>query len=102
MEFLIPLLGFLHYVLQLMIYVIIASAILSWLIAFNVINLNNQFVHTIWDTLNRLTEPMYRPIRRILPDLGGIDLSPIVVILIIIFVQSVVITGSIRTLANLS
>lgn len=101
MEFLIPLLGFVHYVLQLVIYVIIASAILSWLVAFNVINLNNQFVHTIWDTLNRLTEPMYRPIRRMLPDMGGIDLSPLVVILVIIFLQSVVINGTIRTLAGL-
>ena len=68
-------------------WIIIASAIFSWLFAFNVINARNQFVATIGDTLHRLTEPALRPIRRILPDLGGIDISPIILLLIIFFIQ---------------
>lgn len=63
--------------------VIVVQAILSWLIAFNVINVRNAFVRTIWVALDRLTGPLYRPIRRILPDFGGIDFSPLVVLLII-------------------
>jgi len=65
----------------------------SWLIAFNVINPYNQFVRTVWQALNALTEPLLRPIRRYMPDLGGIDLSPVVLLLAIFFVRSVVIRG---------
>ena len=75
-------------VLQLYIYVIVASAILSWLIAFEVINTRNRFVYTVVDTLHRLTEPALAPIRRIMPNLGGIDLSPVVLILLLIFAQN--------------
>jgi len=75
-------------IINLYIWIIIAGAILSWLIAFNVINLHNQFVYTIARTLDALTEPVLRPIRNILPDLGGIDVSPIVLILGLIFVQN--------------
>ncbi len=71
-------------------FIIIATAIISWLVAFNVINVRNDFVRTVWDTLTRLTEPVLRPIRQRLPDLGGIDVSPIVVLLIIFFVQRVI------------
>jgi YggT family protein len=56
---------------------------MSWLIAFNVVNFRNDLVRTIWDTLNRLTEPVLRPIRERLPNMGGVDISPIVVILLI-------------------
>lgn len=66
---------------------VIASAILSWLFAFNIVNPRNQFVGTIGEFLYRVTEPIYRPIRRVLPDLGGIDLSPLVVLLGIVFLQ---------------
>ena len=69
------------------IWILIISAILSWLIAFNVINTRNQFVSVIADALYRLTEPALRPIRRFLPNLGGIDISPIILILILIFLQ---------------
>ena len=86
-----PLIGFIVLVIDLYIWVVIASAILSWLVAFNVVNTNNRFVLSIADMLYRLTEPALRPIRSILPNLGGIDISPIIVILIIIFIQSVVI-----------
>lgn len=61
-------------------WIIIIQAILSWLIAFNVINTYNDFVRQIWGALDRMTRPLYRPIRRILPDFGGLDLSPLVVL----------------------
>lgn len=75
--------------INLYIWALIASAILSWLVAFNVINTNNRFVYTVGDFLYRITEPALRPIRRLLPNLGGIDISPIILILVLYFVQSV-------------
>ncbi|MGO4403637.1 YggT family protein [Bosea sp. RAF48] len=77
--------------LQIYVWLLIASAVLSWLIAFNVINTRNQFVSTVWDTLYRITEPALRPIRERLPNLGGIDISPIILVLIIYFIQSVIV-----------
>lgn len=77
-------------VLNIYVYVLIASAVLSWLIAFNVVNTRNQFVATLWDMLYRVTEPVLRPIRAILPNLGGIDVSPVVVLLIIFFIERVI------------
>jgi YggT family protein len=74
-------------VIQLYIYVLVASAILSWLIAFNVVNTRNQAVAMIADVLYRLTEPALAPIRRVLPNFGGLDISPVVVILLLVFVQ---------------
>lgn len=76
-----------YMVLQLYVWVIIISAIMSWLVAFNVINTRNQFVYTVGNVLYRLTEPALAPIRRFMPNLGGIDLSPIVLLLIIFFLQ---------------
>jgi YggT family protein len=69
--------------LRVLSYIIIAQAIISWLVAFNVINTTNDFVRSFLTALDRITEPLYRPIRRILPDFGGIDFSPIVVLLLI-------------------
>ena len=86
----IELLGFISSLITLYIYVIIASAVMSWLIAFNVVNPYNQVVRSIWQALNALTEPLLRPIRRWMPDLGGIDISPVVLILLCAFVQTVV------------
>jgi YggT family protein len=86
----IELLGFISSLITLYIYIIIAGAVMSWLIAFNVVNPYNQFVRSIWQALNALTEPLLRPIRRWMPDLGGIDISPVVLILLCAFVQSVV------------
>ena len=63
--------------------IIIAQAIISWLVAFNVINTHNDFVRSLLYALDRITEPLYRPIRKIMPDFGGIDFSPLVVLLII-------------------
>ena len=77
-------------VLDLYVWLLIASAILSWLIAFNVVNTRNAFVHTVADFLYRITEPALRPIRNFLPNLGGIDISPIILILIIMFLERVI------------
>lgn len=84
-----PLFQIVLWVLDAYIWVVIISAILSWLIAFNVVNTRNQAVYLIGNTLYRLTEPALRPIRRIMPNLGGIDLSPVVLILLISFIQMV-------------
>jgi YggT family protein len=77
-------------VLQIYVWLLIAAAVLSWLVAFNVVNTRNQFVSTIGDFLYRITEPVLRPIRSVMPNLGGIDISPVIVILIIFFLQSVI------------
>jgi YggT family protein len=69
---------------------LIAAAILSWLVAFNVVNTRNHFVASIGEFLFRITEPALRPIRNILPNLGGIDISPVILILIIFFIQNVI------------
>jgi YggT family protein len=74
-------------VLELYIWVIIASVVLSWLIAFNVINTGNSFVHQIGDFLHRATEPALRPLRGFLPNLGGIDIAPVVLILLLVFAR---------------
>ena len=73
-------------------WIIIASAIFSWLYAFNVINPRNQFVGSIGNMLFRLTEPALRPIRRFMPDLGGIDISPIILLLILFFIRQLLLT----------
>jgi len=77
-------------VLDLYIWLLIAAAVLSWLVAFNVVNVRNQFVATIGDFLYRITEPVLRPIRNMLPNLGGLDISPVILILLIIFLQNVI------------
>jgi YggT family protein len=89
----IPLLEFIAMIIRLYMWVIIISAIMSWLIAFNVINRHNQFVYMVADSLRRLTEPALRPIRRNMPDFGGLDISPVVLILGLIFINQVVIYG---------
>lgn len=75
-------------VISLYVWILIASAILSWLVAFNVVNTRNRVVYLIGDFLYRVTEPALRPIRRVLPNLGGIDISPVVLILLLWFVQN--------------
>lgn len=92
----LELLGFISYVLQLYVYVLIAAAVLSWLIAFGVVNTSNQFVAGLLQLLYAITEPVLRPICNMLPNLGGIDISPVVVILIIIFIQSVILPNLAR------
>jgi YggT family protein len=84
----IALLQTLAMLLNLVWWVFLIMIIFSWLISFNVINTRNQFVATVWRILNQVTEPILRPIRRIIPPVGGLDLSPIIVFVIIFFLQS--------------
>lgn len=71
--------------------VLIVQVAMSWLIAFNVVNTRNRFVYQLADISYKLTEPMLRPIRRILPNLGGLDISPIVLILLLNFIKDLLI-----------
>jgi YggT family protein len=80
----------LELLLRIATYVIVIQAIISWLIAFNIINTYNDFVRSVWEALQKMTEPMYRPIRKIMPDFGALDLSPIVVLLIIHILRTIV------------
>jgi YggT family protein len=97
-RFLIDVLSFVSYLLFLYMCIIIAVAVLSWLINFNVVNVRNQFVSSLWYFLRRITEPVFQPIRNILPDLGPIDISPVIVLLIIIFIREVIIPNLQRAL----
>lgn len=94
----LELLAFISYLLTLYVYVLIAAAVLSWLVAFNVVNARSPFVHAVGEFLYRVTEPLLRPIRNLLPAMGGIDISPIILILIIIFIQSVIIPNLAKAL----
>lgn len=95
----IELLRFISYLIDLYIYVIIAGAIMSWLMAFGVINAYNPMVRSIWQMLNALTEPLLRPIRKLLPNMGGVDISPVILILGCVFVQSVVLPNVAKVFA---
>ena len=77
--------------LQLYWWVLLIMIIMSWLISFNVINTRNQFVEAVWRVLNQLTEPVLRPIRRVMPNLSGLDLSPIILFIILFFIERVII-----------
>ena len=92
-----PLLRVLYYAVEIYVWLVIAMAILSWLVAFDVINARSQVVRTIGQFLWRVTEPALRPIRRILPNLGGIDISPIILILLLYFLQQMIVELMIRT-----
>ena len=74
-------------VLTIVWWIFLIMIIMSWLISFNVINTRNKFVDSVWRVLNAITEPILKPIRRIIPPVGGLDLSPIVVFVIIFFLQ---------------
>jgi YggT family protein len=77
-------------ILHIYTYIIIIVAILSWLIAFHVINIYNDLVRSIWNALNALTEPLLRPIRRVLPNFGGIDISPVILLLLIFLLEDII------------
>ena len=77
-------------VIDIYIWILIASAVLSWLVVFNVVNTRNQFVAAVAEFLYRITEPALAPIRRFMPNLGGLDISPIILILIIILIQKLI------------
>ncbi|SMF67202.1 YggT family protein [Allosphingosinicella indica] len=84
--------------LRVLTWIIIIQAILSWLVAFNVINTYNDFVRQVLNALDKITEPLYRPVRRIMPDFGGIDFSPLVVLLAI-YVARILLSGLARDMA---
>jgi YggT family protein len=86
----IELLGFISYLIDLYVYIVIASVILSWLMGFGVVNPYNPFVRSLHQALSAVTEPVLRPIRNALPSLGAIDISPVVLLLICFFIQQVV------------
>jgi len=85
-----PFLEVIMFLLNFYMWIVIAAVILSWLIAFNVINTRNQFVAMVVDVLYRLTEPVFRPIRQFMPNLGGIDFSPLIVLLIIYIIERII------------
>ncbi|MCY7340095.1 MAG: YggT family protein [Sphingomonas bacterium] len=93
--------GIVDMILQLLVWIIIAQAVLSWLVAFNVINTSSNFVRTVLNGLDRLTAPLYRPIRKLMPDFGGIDFSPIVLIIAIQVVRKLVEGLALETSATL-
>ena len=95
---LLSLFQILDLLLRVLTYLIIAQAIISWLVAFNVINTHNDFVRSFLNFLDRITEPLYRPIRRLMPDFGGIDFSPLVVLLLV-YVVRILLAGVARDLA---
>ena len=77
-------------IVSLYIWAVILSAVASWLIGFNIVNINNKFIYVMVDFLNRITEPFLSPIRRLLPNLGGVDISPVILILLLIFIRDLV------------
>ena len=93
--------GIVDMILQLAVWIIIAQAILSWLVAFNVVNTSSNFVRSLLTGLDRVTTPLYRPIRKIMPDFGGIDFSPIVLILLIQVLRKLVGGLALETSATL-
>jgi YggT family protein len=82
-----PILLLFYRVIDIYFYILIINIVLSWLVAFNVVNMQNKFVAIILYATNRLTDPLLNPIRRVLPNLGGIDISPIVLVLGLLFIQ---------------
>ncbi len=85
-----PVLWLIHTVITIYIWILIAQVVLSWLVTFKMVNTQNQIVNQIGLVLYRLTEPVLGPIRRILPSLGGLDFSPIVAIIALIFIEKVI------------
>jgi YggT family protein len=91
-----PALALLYHLIELYTWVLIIGVIMSWLITFNVINLSNQFVRMIYDVVKRLTEPLLSRIRAMLPDLGGVDISPVILILLLWFAKDVIARLAVR------
>ena len=86
----LPVFELIDTILNLYVWALIISAVLSWLVAFNVVNSHNRLIYTVGDFLYRITEPALRPIRRFVPLMGGVDISPIVLILLIWFIRRVI------------
>ncbi len=80
-------------VLGVVFFIMLVHVIMSWLISFQILNLRQPLVYQIWDGLNRLLEPIYRPIRRVLPDTGALDLAPLVAFVIVIALRNIILPG---------
>ena len=93
------LLQFIEVVLGVVIFIMIAQIIVSWLLAFNILNMSNQFVAMVANALYQITDPLLRPIRRLLPNFGGLDISPIVLFLAIYFIRLVILYPLMRQVA---
>jgi YggT family protein len=91
-----PIIWLILTILDIYVWILIAAVILSWLVAFNIINRSNDFVRQVSHALFRLTEPVLGPIRRFLPDLGGLDISPIIAILLIYFIRYLIVYYALR------
>lgn len=89
-----------HVLLNVLWWIIVIQAILSWLVAFNVINTYNDFVRSLLIALDRITAPIYRPIRRVMPDLGALDLSPLVVLLLIYIIDGILLPQAYAAIAG--
>jgi YggT family protein len=100
LNFVIALFGIADLLLRVAMYVIIIQAILSWLVAFNVINLHNDFMRSFLRALDRITEPLYRPFRKLLPDFGGLDFSPMIVLLLIIMLKDYMLPAALLSVAR--
>jgi YggT family protein len=85
-----PFLWLITTIIDLYIWILIASAVLSWLVVFNVVNTRNPIVNSVGDFLYRVTEPALRPIRGIMPNLGGIDISPVILIIGLLFLKQLI------------
>ena len=83
-----PFLILIYQAIDIYFYILMANIILSWLIAFNIVNMQNKFVVMILVATNKLTDPLLNPIRKIVPNLGGIDVSQIILVLLLIFIQN--------------
>jgi len=77
------------FILDIVWWIVIAHVVMSWLVGFNVLNRHQPLVGSIWNGLNGVLEPIYRPIRRVLPDMGGLDLSPLVLLVILFAIRVV-------------
>jgi YggT family protein len=86
-----PFLWLVDTIINLYIWILIVAAILSWLVAFNVVNARNPIVANVGEFLYRVTEPALRPIRALLPNLGGIDISPVILIILLLFLQRIIV-----------
>ena len=80
----------LSFILNIVWWIFLIMIIMSWLISFNVINTRNQFVNSVWRVLNQITEPILKPLRRVIPPMGGLDLSPLIVFVVIFFLQNLI------------
>ena len=97
-----PLLTFIVMLIDFYTIIVVANVIVSWLIVFEVINRRNQFVYMVAEALYRLSEPALRPIRNLLPDLGGLDISPLILFFFLLFLRNVVVLGWLASISGVA